>query len=166
MMTLSTRFLPLFSLPLITVFAVSCSQPGAGSPTAPSALSGGPSATAVGPSAGYDATGRWRLSNIDEDGNVEDVFERDVTQDSNGNLHLLDEDGQPVTLERLSEGGGAMITYRVDFIGNEGGACDFRGKGTVLLATGTNTFTGHFRLKELGCQNARLGAGVTGTKLN
>jgi hypothetical protein len=166
MMNLSTRFLALFGLLPITVFAVSCAQPGGGAPAAPSALSGGPSATAVGPSAGYDATGRWLVANTDAQGNVEETFERDITQDSNGNLHLLDEDGQPVTLERLSEGEGAIITYRLSFIGSEGGNCDIRVQGTVLLDTRTNTFTGHLRLKELGCENGRQGAGVIGTKLS
>lgn len=169
-MNVSTRrrILPLFGLPLISVFAVSCAQPGAGV-TAPSPSSGsiGPSITAAGPSAGYDASGTWCVSNTDAGGNVDGApFETTFSQDpATGDLSLTDEDGNPVTLQRLSNGQGEVVTYRIDFIGNEGGSdCDIRIKGTVLLDTTTNTFTGNVRLKELGCSNGRMGAGVIGSK--
>ena len=170
-MRLSTRCMPLFGLPLITVFAVGCAQSGAedaGSPTSPSAVAGGPSATAAGPSAGYDASGTWCVANTDASGNLEgDPFETMVSQDPNtGDLSLIDEDGNPVRLQRLSQGQGATITYRLAFIGNEGGGCDFRVMGTLLLDTKTDTFTAaNLRLKSL-CSSDRLGAGVIGTKGN
>jgi hypothetical protein len=164
----STRFLPLFSLLLITVFGVSCAQPGAGDgvlPTSPSSLSAGPSATAAGPGASYNASGMWRFVTTEADGNVDEIFDANVTQDVNGNLSFLDEEGTLITLERL--GTGVVITYRLSFIGNEGGEeCDIRIQGTVRLDTRTNTMTGNVRLKELGCSNGRLGVVVTGTKLS
>ena len=46
----------------------------------------------------------------------------------------------------------------------EGGECDLRINGTILLDTTTNTFTSaSLRLKSL-CSNERMGAGVFGTK--
>ena len=155
---LSTRLL--FGLPLLAVFA-GCAQPDV-VPTSPT--SAGSSATAVGPSAGYDATGRWHFVTT-VDGVVDEDFETDVTQHSNGNLSFLNDEDELVTLERLSQGTGAIITYRVFSIGSEGGDCDLRVKGTVRLDTTTNTITATARLKELGCSNTRLGVFVTGTKL-
>lgn len=163
---LSTRFLPLFGLFLITVVAVSCAQPGAGDgvlPTSPSSVSAGPSAAALGPGASYDASGTWRFDTTDAHGNVEDTFVTEVSQDGNGNLSFLDDDGAPVTLERL--GTGVIITYRLSLTGNEGGDCDIRIQGTARLDTRTNTITVKVRLKELGCSNGRQGLVVTGTKL-
>jgi hypothetical protein len=167
MINLSTRLLLLFGLPLIAVFGVSCAQPGTAAPTSPSLLSARPSATAVGPSAGYDASGTWCIANTDAHGNLDgERFQRVITQDpATGDLLLTDEDGSPVRLERLSNGQGAIITYRISLIGSESNsACDIRVQGTVRLDTSTNTFTGMVRLKQLGCDNARQGAGVTGTK--
>src|SRR5262245_494675 len=100
-MNLSTRFVTLFGLPLITVFAVSCAQPGA-LLTAPSSLTGAPAAAAVGPSASYDATGTWRFVST-LDGEDPETLITDVTQLANGNLQFLDDDNQLVTLERLSQ---------------------------------------------------------------
>lgn len=160
--TLSARWFG-FSLFLIAV-TVGCAQPGTGVPaplTSPSSLSV-PSAAAVGPSASYDATGCWRFV---EEG--ESPFVRYVSQDSStGNLSFLDEDFSPIILERLSQGTGAIITYRISLIGDEGGECDIRIKGTVVLDTTTNTLTGRVRLKELGCSNGRLGAVITATKIS
>ena len=164
MMHVSTRFLSLFGLPLIAVFAVSCAQSGGELPTSPSSRSVGPSATAVGPSASYDATGTWRF--VTTLGNDTDTFTTDVTQLANGNLQFLDDDNQLITLERLSQGAGAVITYRLSNIGSDGGDCDLRSHGTVRLDTRTNTITARIRLKELGCSNERAGVFVTGTKLN
>ena len=167
MMDLSTRSLTLFGVLLITVLAVSCAQAGAGGaglPTSPSSLSGGPVTVALGPGASYDASGMWRFVTTDVHGNVEESFDTNVSQDANGNLSLVDDDGIPITLERL--GTGVIITYRVSFISDEGGDCDVQGKGTARLDTRTNTITVPLRLKELGCSNERLGVFVTGTKLS
>ena len=170
MMNLSTRFLPLLGLPLITVFAVSCTQSGFGDgvgPTSPSSLSVAPSAAALGPGDSYNANGRWRFVIADVHGNVDETFDTDVKQDpTNGNLSFRDEDGFLITLERLSPGSGAIITYRLSFIGNEGEDCDIRIQGTARLDTRTNTLTIAVRLKELGCSNGRDGSVVTGTKLS
>lgn len=168
-MTLPTRFQPLFGLPLLVVFAISCAQPGAEdgvSPTSPSSLAGGPSATAAGPSAGYDASGTWCVVNTDAHGNpVDPPFEQLFSQDPDTGDLLFTDEGQPVRAKRLSKGQGKIITYQVSFIGNEGGECDLRIKGTILLDTTTNTFTSaNLRLTELGCSNGRFGAGVIGTK--
>ena len=170
-MAVSFRCLHGLGLSLIGICAVSCAQPGAGdgvSPTSPSSVSGGSSATAAGPSAGYDPSGLWCVTNTDADGNIEgDPFETVITQEpGTGDLLLVDEDGNPVRLQRLSNGHGVTITYRLGFVGNEGGECDFRIKGTLLLDTRTNTITGNLRLKELGCTEQRWGAGVTGSKGN
>lgn len=164
MMHLSTRFLPLFGLPLITVFAVSCAQPGAGYgvlPTSPSSLSVGPSAAALGPGASYNASGMWRFVTADVHGNVDDTFDTNVSQDGNGNLSFLDEDGFPITLERL--GTGVIITYRLSLTSEEEGCDDVRVQGTARLDTRTNTMTLPIRLK--GCSDT-LGFVVTGTKLS
>ena len=168
-MNLPTRLLPLFGLPLIAVVAVSCAQPGPGdgvSPASPSALSG-PSATAAGPSAGYDASGTWCVVNTDAHGNpVDPPFEQLFSQDPDTGDLLFTDEGQPVRAERLSNGQGKIITYQLSFIGNEGGECDLRIKGTILLDTTTDTFTSaNLRLKSL-CSSDRLGVGVRGTKGN
>jgi hypothetical protein len=102
-------------------------------------------------------------------GNLDGTFDSDVHQDATtGNLSLLDEDGVPVTLERLSEGTGAVITYRLSISDDHeaGSDCDIRVKGTARLDTRTNTMTMPFRLKQLGCENLRAGAVITGTKLS
>jgi hypothetical protein len=160
-MNLSTRFLHLCGVSLITVVAVSCTQAESG-PASPSSLSGGPSAVALGPGAFYDASGPWRFVITDVHGNVEDTFDTDVSQDGKGNLSFLDEDDALITLERL--GTGVIITYRQSMIA-EGEPCDIRIMGTVRVDTRTDTLTASIRLKELGCSNAREGFKVTGTKL-
>ena len=168
-MNLPTRLLPLFGLPLIAVVAVSCAQPGPGdgvSPASPSALSG-PSATAAGPSAGYDASGTWCVVNTDAHGNpVDPPFEQLFSQDPDTGDLLFTDEGEPRRAERLSNGQGKIITYQLSFIGNEGGECDLRIKGTILLDTTTDTFTSaNLRLKSL-CSSDKLGVGVIGTKGN
>jgi hypothetical protein len=164
--TLSARWFG-FSL-LLIAGTVGCAQSETGapaSPTSPSSLSGGPSATAVGPSAGYDASGTWCVVNTDAHGNpVDPPFEQLFSQDPDTGDLLFTDEGQLVRAERLSNGQGKIITYQVSFIGNEGGECDLRIKGTILLDTTTNTFTSaNLRLKSL-CSNERFGAGVIGTK--
>src|SRR5262245_21726736 len=172
------------ALCFISLFAVSCAQGGA-SPTSPSALTApaaaaGPSAgydatgrwpaaAAAGPSAGYDATGRWRFVQTSANPNLNDTWDADVLQDpTTGNLTVHDDDGHPVTLERLSQGTGVIITYRIAFISVEGsGPCDLlRIQGTARLDTTTNTMTLPIRLKQLGCENERAGAVVVATKLS
>ena len=159
------RFFPLFGVLLISVLAVSCAQTGAdGSlPTSPSVASAGPSATALGPGATYDASGMWRFVTADRDGNVLETFDTAVSQDSNGNLSFVDAEGAPVTLERL--GRGVIITYRLSVISNEDGDCDVRIQATVRLDTRSDTITAPLRLKSL-CSNERQGLHVTATKLS
>ena len=144
MMDLSTRSLPLSGVLLITVLAVSCAQPGAGL-TSPSSV--GPSAAALGPGASYDASGTWHLVVADVHGNVEETFDTNVSQDANGNLSFLDEDGGLVTLERL--GTGVIITYRQSQIAppEGGGDCDIHIQATARLDTRTNTLTGNVFLR-------------------
>ena len=162
-MQLSTRCLSLFGLPLVAALAVSCAQSGTGSLTSPSAASAGAAATAAGPSAGYNATGMWRfVSSLNGEVDTRDAF---VTQLANGDLQFLDEDDVLVTLVRLSEGDGPIITYRLANVGDEGGECLVRAKGTILLYTRTNTLTANVRLKELGCDNQRAPVTITGSKL-
>ena len=168
-MNRSTRLLPLLGLSLFAVVAASCAQPGPGdgaAPASPSALPG-PSATAVGPSAGYDATGTWCVVNTDAHGNpVDPPFDQLFTQDPDTGDLLFTDEGQLVRARRLSQGQGKILTYQISFIGDEGGECDLRIKGTILLDTTTNTFTSaSLRLKSL-CSNERLGVGVIGTKGN
>ena len=135
----------------------------------PSAV--GPSATAAGPSAGYDATGRWHFVQTSPNPNLNDTFDADVIQDpTTGDLtvhiHQANGDEETGTLERLSKGGGAIITYRFADISDEGGLCDIGVMGTARLDTSTNTITIPFRLKELGCENERAGAVMIGTKVS
>ena len=174
-MNLPTRLLPLFGLTLCAIVTVNCAQPGARegvSPTGPSSVahssvSGDPSVSAAGQSAGYDATGTWCVVNTDAHGNpVDDPVEQLFTQEpGTGDLLFMDE-GQLVRAERLSNGQGKTITYRIDFISNEGGECNLGIKGTILLDTRTNTFTSSsLRLTSL-CSNEKLGVGVIGTKGN
>jgi hypothetical protein len=167
MMDRSTRLLPLFGVLLITVISVSCAQSGGGLPTSPSSLSVGASAAALGPGASYDASGMWRFVTSDVHGNAEETFETSVSQDANGNLSFLDEDGFLITLERL--GAGVIVTYRQSSIvpPEGGGDCDIRIQGTARLDTTTNTLTGNIFLRELGCSHQHLGPlFVTGTKLS
>ena len=158
-----------------TAAAVGCAQPGASDlalPISPSTVSAVPSSplqsseiATLGPGASYNASGPWRFVSTDSNGETEDPFVTNMSQDpNNGNLSFLDEDGSPITLERL--GTGVIITYRLSQIGNEGD-CDIRIQGTVRLDTTTNTLTGNIRLKGLGaCSDGRLGVVVTATKLN
>jgi hypothetical protein len=146
-----------------TLFVIGCAQ--SPSPTVPSSASSVASSS-VGPGASYDASGPWRFVSTDSDGNTDDPLYTTVSQDADGNLHFLDEDGSPITLERLSQGTGVIITYRLSFTGPEDGTnCDVRAQGTARLDITTNTITANIRFKELGCSNARLGYVVTGTKL-
>jgi len=174
-MNLSTRLLPLLGIPLMTVFAVSCAQSGAGdaaSPASPSALSADASAAplrngasqqpASSPGASYDASGMWRFVDTDVHGNDAETFDTTVSQDANGNLSFLDEDGNPITLERM--GTGVIITYRVSFTGEEDGA-EIRVQGTARLDTRTNTLTANILLK-FGRSGEHLIRVVTATKLS
>lgn len=167
MMVLSTRSLPLFGILLITVFGVSCAQPGAGNsalPTSPSALSAGAAATALGPGASYDASGLWRFVVTDIHGNDQESFDANVSQDANGDLSFLDEDGGLITLKRL--GTGVIITYRQSTIGNEGGECDVLIQGTARLDTRTHTIAANIILRELGCSRQHLRLIARGTRLS
>lgn len=172
MMASATRSLPLFGVLLTTVFAVSCAQPGAGDgvlPTSPSSLSVGPSAAPLGPRASYDASGMWHFVVTDVHGNVEETFDSNVSQDANGNLTFLDEDGLLITLERLGTGTGVIIAYRQSQVvpPEGGGDCDILIQGTARLDTRTNTLTGNIFLRELGCSHQHLGpVFVTATKLS
>lgn len=161
-MRLSSRCL-LVVAPLLAVLAVSCAQSGNGSLTSPSSASAGAAATAAGPSAGYNATGKWHF--VTRLNDEEDTFDTMVTQLPNGDLTFLDEDGAPVTLVRLSQGDGRIFTYRLHSVDDEGGECLVRAQGTVLLDTKTSTLSANVRLKELGCDNQRAPVTVTGTKL-
>ena len=165
-MNLSSRFLSVFGLLTIAVFAVSCAQPGGG-PASPSSLSGGAATTAAGPSAGYDASGTWSFVFTDVHGGFDGDFDSEVHQDPvTGDLTFLDNDDFLVTLERLSNGEGAIITYRQADIETGSRGCDFRVMGTARLDTTTNTLTMPFRLKQLDCDNLRVGGILTGTKIN
>lgn len=160
-MNLSTRFLTLFGLPLIIVLAVSCAQPGA--PTSPSTLSTGGTAAALGPGAAYNANGMWRFVVADVQGNVDETFAANVSQDGNGNLSFQDADGNPITLERL--GTGVIITYRLFLTGDVDEGCDIRIQGTARLDTRTDTMTANVQLKQTGCSQEVLRQVVTATKL-
>ena len=149
---------------LLIAGTVGCTQSSPASLTTPSAVSVGPSATAAGPSANYTADGTWRF--VSTLGDDTEVLITDVHQLANGDLQFLDEDNSLVTLKRLSQGSGAVITYRIAATDSEGGLCDVRAMGTVLLDTTTDTITAHIRLKELGCDNQRGEVSVTGTKLS
>jgi hypothetical protein len=83
-----------------------------------------------------------------------------------GDLTFLDNDHFLVTLERLSNGEGAIITYRQADIETGSRGCDFRVMGTARLDTTTNTMTMPYRLKQLDCDNLRVGGILTGTKIS
>jgi hypothetical protein len=165
--TLSARW---FSFILLLIAGtVGCGQSGTGVPaplTAPSSLSV-PSTAALGPSAGYNASGTWSFVFTDVHGNFDGDFDSEVHQDPvTGDLTFLDNDDFPVTMERLSNGSGAIITYRVyDIDTHENGGCAIRVMGTVRLDTTTNTLTMPYRLKGLTC-NGRLGGILNGTKIS
>jgi len=176
-MNVSTRSLRWLGILLFATGAVGCAQPGVsdvGLPTSPSSLSTGPSASLVppsriatlGPGASYNASGTWHFVVADIDGTVNETFDTNVTQDANGNLSFLDEDGFPITLQRV--GTGVVIAYRLSFTaeGEEGTECDIRFQGTGRLDTRTNTLTANVHLRELGCSHERLGQVVTATKLS
>jgi hypothetical protein len=174
-MNLPTRLLPLFGVPLIAVVAVSCAQPGPGdtaSPTSPSAVAV-PSATAAKPAVAaksgpdYDASGTWCVVNTDAHGTpVDDPAEQIFTQDPDtGDISFVDE-GQLVTVRRLSNGHGKILTYQLSFVSNEGGDCDLRIKGTLMIDTTNDTLrSANLRLKSL-CSTERVGVGVIGRKGN
>ena len=163
--TLSARRFSFFLL--LIAGTVGCAQSETGAPaslTAPSSLSVRPSAAALGAGASYNASGMWRFVSTFP-GEPEETFDAQVTQLPNGDLTFTDEDG-PITLERLSQGDGKVITYRLANTGDQGGDCLVRVKATALLDTTTNTLTANIRLKELGCENQRVGLVVTATRLS
>ena len=131
-----------------TLFVVGCTQ--STSPTMASSGVTAPTSAQVSPGASYDASGRWRVVDTDVHGNDAEVSFTDITQDGDGNLHFLDE-GLPVTAERL--GTGVIITYRLSFIGNEGGDCDIQIQA-MRLDTRTNTMTMNVLVRELGCDTS------------
>ena len=143
-----------------TLFVVGCAQ--SPSPTVPSSASSVASSS-LGPGASYDASGLWRLVDTDVNGNDAEVSYTEMTQDADGNLHFLDE-GTPITAERL--GTGAIITYRLSFIGSEGGPCDLLIQGTARLDTTTDTMTINVLVRELGCEHQHLNRVVHGTKVS
>ena len=145
---------------IATLFVVGCTQ--SPSPTVPSSASSVAS-SALGPGASYNATGTWRIVDSDVHGNDAEVSFTDITQDGEGNLHFLDE-GAPITAERL--GTGVIITYRLSFIGNEGGDCDLQIQGTMRLDTRTNTMTMNVLVRQLGCEHQHLNRVLTGTKVS
>ena len=156
----STRYLSVLAIPLIAVFAVSCAQ--SSTLTSPGAVPAGTAATAAGPSAGYDATGMWRVvSTFNGETETHDSL---ITQLPNGDLQFMDE-GELVTLVRLTKGDARIIAYRLDTVSDEGSECLLGEKATILLDTETNTLTANIRLKELGCDNQRGAVILTATKL-
>jgi hypothetical protein len=114
------------------------------------------------PGASYDATGTWRIVDTDLHGGDVNTFDTTVTQDADGNLTLLDEDGSPVSLARLSTG--VVITYRVSQVGEDDG-CTISVQGTARLDTRTNTLQINILIKG-GCSHEHLNRVVTGTKLS
>jgi hypothetical protein len=116
----------------------------------------------LGPGASYDATGTWHFETT-INGNVEAAFDTYVTQDANGNLHLVDEDGSPETFERV--GTGVIIAYRVSGTSPESGCDAVRFSATPLLDTraNPNTITLTFRLT--GCSQTEAVI-VNGTRLS
>jgi hypothetical protein len=109
----------------------------------------------------------WHFVLTDAHGNLEESFDANVSQDANGNLTFLDEEGGLITLERL--GTGVIITYRQSQVAppEGGGDCDILIQGTARLDTRTDTLTGNVFLRELGCSRQHLGPMfVTGTKLS
>src|SRR5262245_35048998 len=162
-MNLSSRF-SLFGLLPIAIFAVSCAQPGT-APTSPSSV--GPSATAEGPSADYNASGTWSFVFTDVHGGFHGDFETEVHQDPvTGDLTVLDNDDFLVTLERLSIAPAPIITYRQSDIETGTSGSAIRVMGTARLDTTTNTLTLPFRLKVLECSNGREGELLIGTKIS
>jgi hypothetical protein len=171
-MDVSTRSLSWFGILLFTIGAVGCAQPGVSEialPTAPSSPSAGPSASSVppsgipiatlGPGASYDATGPWHFVVADVHGNVEETFDANFTQDSEGNISFVDDDGNLITLKRL--GTGVIITYRLSFTA-EATPCDFSIHGTGRLDTRTNTMTLNAAIRDNDCSHGVLA--VTATK--
>jgi hypothetical protein len=127
-------------------------------------MSAGPSSAALGPGASYDASGMWRFVVADVHGNVDETFDTNVSQDANGNLSFLDEDGSPVSLERL--GTGVVVTYRLSLTAEEDD-CEIRVQGTARLDTRTNTLNANVLVRAVQCsQHEVLQQVVTGTKLN
>ena len=127
-------------------------------------MSAGPSSAALGPGASYDASGMWRFVVADVHSNVDETFDTNVSQDANGNLSFLDEDGSPVSLERL--GTGVVVTYRLSLTAEEDD-CEIRVQGTARLDTRTNTLNANVVVRAVQCsQHEVLQQVVTGTKLN
>src|SRR5262245_34542505 len=159
-MNLSSRFLSVFGLLSITVFAVSCAQPGTG-PASPSSLSGGPSATAAGPSADYVASGTWAFVFTDVHGGFGGDFESEVHQDPlTGDISFTDNDDVLIRLERLSNGAGAIITYRFAMIEDGQRCANIQEKGTARLDTTTNTLIMPFRLRLKGLEPCKATEGA------
>ena len=163
-MGVSTHLMRRFGILLLTaVGAVGCAQlgdTGGALPTSPSSLSAGPVAfsetdvftTMAGPGASYDVDGTtWRIvvyngasPNAGIDGDFETVF----TQDSDGNITFVDDDGNTITLTRL--GTGVINTYRISFVADTS-PCDFELSGVVRLDTRTNTGNARVRITTDDC---------------
>jgi hypothetical protein len=153
MMNLSSRFLPLFGLPLIaTLFVVGCSQ-GSSPSVAPSAVTAPTSVPAAPPP--YDAGGPWHASFVITS----------MSQDSDGNLHGVNpEEGTQITLLRRGKGLGAKVTYDMSLFEPSSSGCpeDMSGVGQIDVAT--NTLTASLIGVLEGCQNNKVVLSITATK--
>jgi hypothetical protein len=167
MMNLSSRFLPLFGLPLIaTLFVVGCSQ-GSSPSVAPSAVTAPTSVPAAPPP--YDAGGPWHASFVITSMSGEELLsgEGDLTftQDSDGNLHGVNpEEGTQITLLRRGKGLGAKVTYDMSLFEPSSSGCpeDMSGVGQIDVAT--NTLTASLIGVLEGCQNNKVVLSITATK--
>jgi hypothetical protein len=139
-----------FALVIMLVGAAGCVQSSPGDVTSPSSLVGGASGTQAGPGASYDATGLWQFVITDIHGEVDEIFDANVSQDGEGNLSFVDDDGNLITLTRL--GTGVVITYRLELTGDDT-PCDFRFKGTARLDTRTNTMTVNVAFRDNECSH-------------
>jgi hypothetical protein len=142
------------------LFVVGCSQ--STSPTVPSSAlaASAPASAQLGPGASYDPTGLWHFVTT-INGNLDSTFDSNASQDSDGNLHFVDDEGEPITLERL--GTGVIITYSLSVTSAESGCDAVRVRALARLDTRTNTITIPLRLT--GCSQTGEIV-VTGTKLS
>jgi hypothetical protein len=167
MMNLSTRFLPLFGLPLIaTLFVVGCAQ-GPSASVAPSAVTA-PTAAPVAPPP-YDASGTWHNSFVITSMSGEELLSGEgdltLTQDSDGNLHGVNpEEGTQITMVRRGNGVGQKVTYDISSFEPSSSGCPEVLSGVGQIDVATNTFTARLTGVLEGCQNNKVVLSISATK--
>jgi hypothetical protein len=145
---------------LVAMATAGCAQSNSGEPASPAAPGSVSESLAVGPGAGYNASGTWLA--VFEIPKFGDSFQEilEFNQDADGNITFLDSEGFLVTLTRLGPGNGRFIAYRTSSSGDVA-QCTETASGTATIDTRTNTGRGQLVAVEEDCSKFTVNVTVT-----